>query len=297
MARLPRALTEIFDRWLVGGGGRAKRKGFPAKRKRISRSNVRPFICPRMMCGVCESAVTGQFVPKPDAIGEISGQLPENAAFALHFRRDGDRVPKPGGRHCPPPVSPRIVTATINNRDIRSRREEFDDRSRPGNSSRFLAQPFWAPHFVSANAAFAQDACKNRGQLDTNYCDENNDLVADAPKDSKNWKDPSTLVFAYTPVEDPAVYANIFKPFTDYLATMHRQARGLLSGAVEFGRDRSDALGPPACRGLLDRPDRFRRQSRRRDSVRRQGHRERPARLSPALDREEATARTRSSPT
>jgi phosphonate transport system substrate-binding protein len=26
-------------------------------------------------------------------------------------------------------------------------------------------------------------------------------------------------VFAYTPVEDPAVYQNIFKPFTDYLAT------------------------------------------------------------------------------
>jgi phosphonate transport system substrate-binding protein len=69
----------------------------------------------------------------------------------------------------------------------------------------------------SATAAFAQDTCKNRGQLDTNYCDENNDLVADAPKDPKNWKDPSTLVFAYTPVEDPAVYANIFKPFTDYL--------------------------------------------------------------------------------
>lgn len=67
------------------------------------------------------------------------------------------------------------------------------------------------------NAALAQDSCKNRGQLDTNYCDENKDLVADAPKDSKSWKDPSTLVFAYTPVEDPAVYANIFKPFTDYL--------------------------------------------------------------------------------
>src|SRR5689334_22363965 len=72
--------------------------------------------------------------------------------------------------------------------------------------------------FFGVNGALAQDACKNSGQLDTNYCDENNDLVADAPKDPKNWKDPSTLVFAYTPVEDPAVYANIFKPFTDYLS-------------------------------------------------------------------------------
>ena len=68
------------------------------------------------------------------------------------------------------------------------------------------------------SAALAQtDTCKNRGQLDTNYCDENKDLVADAPTDQKRWKDPSTLVFAYTPVEDPAVYQNIFKPFTDYL--------------------------------------------------------------------------------
>ena len=71
---------------------------------------------------------------------------------------------------------------------------------------------------VYATAAQAQDSCSNRGQLDTMYCDDNKDLVADAPKDAKNWKDPSTLVFAYTPVEDPAVYQNVFKPFTDYLA-------------------------------------------------------------------------------
>ena len=70
-----------------------------------------------------------------------------------------------------------------------------------------------------ADSAFAQaDGCTNRGQLDTLYCDENNDLVADAPKDPKRWRDPGTLVFAYTPVEDPAVYANIFRPFTEYLA-------------------------------------------------------------------------------
>ncbi len=65
--------------------------------------------------------------------------------------------------------------------------------------------------------AFAQDTCSNRGELDAQYCDANKDLVADAPTDPKNWRDPSTLVWAYTPVEDPAVYANIFKPFTDHL--------------------------------------------------------------------------------
>src|SRR5689334_16153211 len=63
----------------------------------------------------------------------------------------------------------------------------------------------------------AQDACPNRGQLDTLYCDRNGDLVADAPTDPSKWRDPSTLVWAYTPVEDPAVYANVFKPFTDHL--------------------------------------------------------------------------------
>ena len=71
---------------------------------------------------------------------------------------------------------------------------------------------------VLGGAALAQDACPNRGQLDTLYCDENNDLVADAPKDPKRWRDPSVLVFSYTPVEDPAVYQTVFKPFTDYLA-------------------------------------------------------------------------------
>ena len=61
------------------------------------------------------------------------------------------------------------------------------------------------------------DQCSHRGQLDTQYCDENKDLVADIPKDPKKWRDPSTLVWAYTPVEDPAIYANVFKPFTDFL--------------------------------------------------------------------------------
>ncbi|KAB2846393.1 MAG: PhnD/SsuA/transferrin family substrate-binding protein, partial [Hyphomicrobiaceae bacterium] len=65
----------------------------------------------------------------------------------------------------------------------------------------------------------AQDNCPNRGQLDTLYCDRDKDLVADVPTDPAKFKDPSTLVWAYTPVEDPAVYANAFKPFTEHLKT------------------------------------------------------------------------------
>lgn len=68
-----------------------------------------------------------------------------------------------------------------------------------------------------ATMARAQDACPNRGQLDTLYCDRDGDLVADVPTDPAKQKDPSTLVWAYTPVEDPAVYANVFKPFTNHL--------------------------------------------------------------------------------
>jgi phosphonate transport system substrate-binding protein len=62
------------------------------------------------------------------------------------------------------------------------------------------------------------DGCKNRGDLDVQFCDENKDLVADPPKDPKKFKIPSTLVFTYTPVEDPAVYEQAFRPFTDHLA-------------------------------------------------------------------------------
>ena len=69
-----------------------------------------------------------------------------------------------------------------------------------------------------ALAASAQDACKNRGDLDLHYCDENKDMVADTPRDPKKLKTPGTLVFTYTPVEDPAVYEKVFKPFTDRLS-------------------------------------------------------------------------------
>ena len=57
-----------------------------------------------------------------------------------------------------------------------------------------------------------------RGDLDVRFCDEDGDLVADTPEDSGKWLDPSTLVFSYTPVEDPSVYENVFTEFMDYLA-------------------------------------------------------------------------------
>ncbi|WP_417249469.1 phosphate/phosphite/phosphonate ABC transporter substrate-binding protein [Celeribacter sp.] len=66
------------------------------------------------------------------------------------------------------------------------------------------------------SAAVADD-CPNRGALDALYCDANGDLVADTPTDPAELNDPNTLVFAYTPVEDPAVYADIWAPFISHL--------------------------------------------------------------------------------
>lgn len=54
--------------------------------------------------------------------------------------------------------------------------------------------------------------------LDPRFTDANGDMVADAPTDAKQFIDPATLVFAYTPVEDPAVYAPVWAPFLDHLA-------------------------------------------------------------------------------
>ena len=63
--------------------------------------------------------------------------------------------------------------------------------------------------------AFAGE-CQNRGTLDEMYCDNDKDLVADL-MGKDECKDPSTLVFTYTPVEDPAVYRDAFADFQAYL--------------------------------------------------------------------------------
>src|SRR5713226_3222721 len=52
-----------------------------------------------------------------------------------------------------------------------------------------------------------------RGDLDKAYCDRDGDLVADTPSDTKQLINPSTLIFAYTPVEDPALYSKVWDGF------------------------------------------------------------------------------------
>ncbi len=54
--------------------------------------------------------------------------------------------------------------------------------------------------------------------LDPRYTDADGDLIADIPTDPAQWVDPSVLIFAYTPVEDPAVYAEVWAEFIDHLS-------------------------------------------------------------------------------
>ena len=55
-------------------------------------------------------------------------------------------------------------------------------------------------------------------QLDPRYTDNDGDLIADIPEDPSEWVDPDTLVFAYTPVEDPAVYEDVWAEFLDHMS-------------------------------------------------------------------------------
>lgn len=66
------------------------------------------------------------------------------------------------------------------------------------------------------NSAQAEEC--HRGTLDKRYCDRNYDQVADLPTDSSKWVNPSTIIFSYTPVEDPAVYAKVWDGFIKHMA-------------------------------------------------------------------------------
>lgn len=56
------------------------------------------------------------------------------------------------------------------------------------------------------------------GDLDRpRFCDRSGDLVADRSPDESRWLDPEKLIFAYTPVEDPAQYRQVWDEFIDHL--------------------------------------------------------------------------------
>lgn len=65
----------------------------------------------------------------------------------------------------------------------------------------------------------AAERC-DTGTLDAGYCDRDLDQTADLPSDPSKWVDPDTLIFTYTPVEDPAVYASIWDGFVKHMSEM-----------------------------------------------------------------------------
>lgn len=70
--------------------------------------------------------------------------------------------------------------------------------------------------FTLLGIALAQEDCP-RGTLDARFCDRDGDLLADVPSDASELADPNVLIFAYTPVEDPAVYADVWADFLDHM--------------------------------------------------------------------------------
>ncbi|MDT8853784.1 phosphate/phosphite/phosphonate ABC transporter substrate-binding protein [Paracoccaceae bacterium Fryx2] len=64
-------------------------------------------------------------------------------------------------------------------------------------------------------------------KLDARYADADGDMIADIPTDAAQLVDPDTLIFAYTPVEDPAVYA---EAWTDFITHME----GVTGKKVQF---------------------------------------------------------------
>ncbi|MBL8643090.1 MAG: phosphate/phosphite/phosphonate ABC transporter substrate-binding protein [Rhodospirillaceae bacterium] len=64
--------------------------------------------------------------------------------------------------------------------------------------------------------ARAADECP-RGALDAKYCDRDGDMLADTPTDADDILDPKTLIFSYTPIEDPAMWQDVWARFLGHM--------------------------------------------------------------------------------
>ena len=78
-----------------------------------------------------------------------------------------------------------------------------------------FAFALWMGVYTTASA---QDTCKHRGELDTIYCDEDRDLIADPPKDPAKFKHPESLLLSYSPQEDTAAYEKLWAPYVAHMA-------------------------------------------------------------------------------
>jgi phosphonate transport system substrate-binding protein len=93
----------------------------------------------------------------------------------------------------------------------------------------------------AALCLFVSFAVTPAAALDSRYTDADGDLVADVPTDPAQQIDPDTLIFAYTPVEDPAVYASVWEGFLKHM-------EGVTGKTVQFFPVQSNAAQIEAMR-------------------------------------------------
>ncbi|MCA1952641.1 MAG: phosphate/phosphite/phosphonate ABC transporter substrate-binding protein [Hyphomicrobiales bacterium] len=70
---------------------------------------------------------------------------------------------------------------------------------------------------IVLTSAFAVSMGASALALDARFKDADGDLLADIPTNPSEQIDPPVLVFAYTPVEDPAVYAKVWDGFLKHM--------------------------------------------------------------------------------
>ncbi len=70
---------------------------------------------------------------------------------------------------------------------------------------------------IGVVASGIQTAIPAEFKLGSRFQDADGDMVADTPSDPGKQIDPGTLIFAYTPVGDPAVYVKFWKGFLEYM--------------------------------------------------------------------------------
>jgi phosphonate transport system substrate-binding protein len=87
-------------------------------------------------------------------------------------------------------------------------------RSRAACGAALMAAVAFA---IGSGAANAQP-CPHRGDLDARYCDADQDLLADAPRDQIRLRDPATIYFSYTPADDPSIYESKFAGLIAHLS-------------------------------------------------------------------------------
>ncbi|USG60904.1 phosphate/phosphite/phosphonate ABC transporter substrate-binding protein [Sneathiella marina] len=80
-----------------------------------------------------------------------------------------------------------------------------------------MAAAVFAVSMLAGGAPAQAEDC-HRGTLDARYCDRDYNQTADLPLDDSKWVDPDTIIFSYTPVEDPAVYAKVWDGFINHMA-------------------------------------------------------------------------------